>query len=47
MLAGGGVKGGITYGATDELGYAAVDNPVSVHDFMPPCCICSASTTWA
>ncbi len=33
MLAGGGVKGGITYGATDELGYAAVENPVSVHDF--------------
>ncbi|HEU0005972.1 MAG TPA: DUF1501 domain-containing protein [Terriglobia bacterium] len=33
MLAGGGIKGGITYGATDELGYAAVDNPVSVHDF--------------
>ncbi|MDX2178876.1 MAG: DUF1501 domain-containing protein [Bryobacteraceae bacterium] len=33
VLAGGGVKGGITYGATDELGYNAVDNPVSVHDF--------------
>ena len=33
ILAGGGVKGGITYGATDELGYAAVKNPVSVHDF--------------
>ena len=33
MLAGGGIKGGITYGATDELGYAAVENPVSVHDF--------------
>ena len=33
MLAGGGVKGGINYGATDELGYAAVQNPVSVHDF--------------
>jgi hypothetical protein len=33
MLAGGGVKGGINYGATDELGYAAVKNPVSVHDF--------------
>ena len=31
-LAGGGIKGGITYGATDELGYAAVENPVSVHD---------------
>jgi hypothetical protein len=32
MLAGGGIKGGITYGATDELGYAVVENPVSVHD---------------
>src|SRR5262249_50831811 len=33
MVAGGGVQGGITYGATDELGYAAVKDPVSVHDF--------------
>ena len=33
LLAGGGIKGGISYGATDELGYAAVENPVSVHDF--------------
>ena len=32
FLAGGGVKGGVTYGATDELGYRAVDNVVSVHD---------------
>jgi uncharacterized protein (DUF1501 family) len=32
MLAGGGVKGGLTYGATDDLGYAAVENPVTVHD---------------
>jgi hypothetical protein len=32
-LAGGGIKGGITYGATDELGYAAVEKPVSIHDF--------------
>jgi uncharacterized protein (DUF1501 family) len=31
-LAGGGVKGGTTYGATDEFGYNAVDNPVHVHD---------------
>jgi hypothetical protein len=34
MLAGGGIKGGITHGATDDLGYAAVDDPVSVHDFQ-------------
>jgi hypothetical protein len=33
MLAGAGIKGGIAYGATDELGSAAVDKPVSVHDF--------------
>jgi hypothetical protein len=31
-LAGGGIKGGITYGATDELGYNAVDKIVEVHD---------------
>jgi uncharacterized protein (DUF1501 family) len=31
-LAGGGIKPGITYGGTDELGYNAVDNPVHVHD---------------
>jgi hypothetical protein len=31
-LAGGGIKGGISYGATDELGYNAVENIVHVHD---------------
>ncbi|MFN3651343.1 MAG: DUF1501 domain-containing protein [Armatimonadota bacterium] len=31
-LAGGGIKGGISYGNTDELGYAAVDKPVHVND---------------
>jgi uncharacterized protein (DUF1501 family) len=31
-LAGGGVKGGHVYGATDEFGYEAVENPVHVHD---------------
>ena len=31
-LAGGGIKGGLTYGATDELGYNAVENVVPVHD---------------
>ena len=31
-LAGGGVKGGMTYGATDEFGYAAVENKMHVHD---------------
>ena len=31
-LAGGGAKGGTTYGATDEIGHKAVENRVSVHD---------------
>jgi arylsulfatase A-like enzyme len=31
-MAGGGVKGGQAYGATDEFGYKAVDKPVHVHD---------------
>ncbi len=31
-LAGGGIKGGTTYGATDEFGYNAVDHVVHVHD---------------
>jgi hypothetical protein len=31
-LAGGGVKGGLSYGATDELGYAAVEKVATVHD---------------
>jgi hypothetical protein len=31
-LAGGGIKGGITHGATDEFGYAAVHDVVHVHD---------------
>jgi hypothetical protein len=31
-MAGGGVKGGTVYGATDEYGYYAVENKVSIHD---------------
>jgi len=31
-LAGGGIKGGLVYGVSDELGYAAVDNVCTVHD---------------
>jgi hypothetical protein len=31
-LAGGGIKGGLAYGATDELGVHAVENRMSVHD---------------
>lgn len=32
-MAGGGIKGGLTYGKTDDFGHAVVENPVSVHDF--------------
>lgn len=31
-MAGGGVRGGMTYGTTDEMGMAAVENPVDIHD---------------
>ncbi len=31
-MAGGGIKGGVSYGSTDELGYAAVQDVVTVHD---------------
>ncbi len=31
-LAGGGIKGGITYGATDDFGWKVADKPVHVHD---------------
>ena len=32
FLAGGGVRGGVTHGATDELGYDAVEDVVHVRD---------------
>jgi hypothetical protein len=32
-MAGGGIQGGLTYGATDDLGYNAVEDVVHVHDF--------------
>jgi hypothetical protein len=32
-MAGGGIKGGTSYGQTDDFGHAVVENPVSVHDF--------------
>lgn len=32
-MAGGGVKGGLAYGATDEFGYEAVEQPVHIHDW--------------
>lgn len=32
-MAGGGIKGGITYGESDDLGYNPAVNPVTVNDF--------------
>ncbi len=32
-MAGGGVRGGLSYGETDEFGHQVIENPVSVHDF--------------
>ena len=31
-MAGGGIRPGVTVGATDELGYTAAEDPVHVHD---------------
>jgi hypothetical protein len=36
-MAGGGVKGGFTYGKTDEFGFGVVENEVHVHDFHATC----------
>lgn len=33
-MAGGGIRGGMSYGETDPLGYNVVDNPVHVHDLQ-------------
>ena len=33
-MAGGGVKPGLTYGKTDELGFNIIENPVHVHDMQ-------------
>jgi hypothetical protein len=33
-LAGGGVKPGVTYGATDELGFHVAEDPVHIHDLQ-------------
>jgi hypothetical protein len=36
-LAGGGIRGGVTYGASDEFGYNVTTNPVSVPDLHATC----------
>ncbi len=33
-MAGGGIRQGVTYGATDDLGFHVVENPVHVHDLQ-------------
>ncbi len=33
-MAGGGVKGGLSFGETDEIGWDVVENPVSVNDYQ-------------
>ncbi len=32
-MAGGGIKGGVTYGQTDDLGYTIAQDPMHVNDF--------------
>jgi uncharacterized protein (DUF1501 family) len=44
-LAGGGIKGGMTYGATDDFGWKVVDKPVHVHDIHATILYSWASTT--
>jgi hypothetical protein len=34
ILAGGGIRGGISYGETDELGFSIVKDKVHVHDLQ-------------
>lgn len=34
LVAGGGFKGGMTYGASDELGFSVATNPMHVHDLQ-------------
>jgi hypothetical protein len=34
FLAGAGVRGGLTYGETDELGFSVTENRVHVHDLQ-------------
>src|SRR4029078_10497237 len=36
FLTGGGAQGGIAYGNTDELGFHAVENIVTIHDLPAP-----------
>lgn len=44
-MAGGGIKPGLTYGATDDFGFNVTENPVHVHDFQATILQLLASTT--
>jgi hypothetical protein len=33
-MAGGGIKGGMTYGETDDIGYAGIKDRVHIHDLQ-------------
>ena len=44
-MAGGGVKPGISYGQTDDLGINVAEDPVHVHDFQQRCFIYWELTT--
>jgi len=41
-MAGGGMKRGLVYGGTDDLGFNVVDNPVPIHDLQATICTCWA-----
>ena len=45
-MAGGGVQGGQTLGATDELGLRAVEDRLHVTTCTPASCTCSGWTGW-
>ncbi len=44
-MAGGGVKGGFTYGSTNDMGNTAETGIIGTHDLHAPCCICLGSIT--
>ena len=44
-MAGGGVKGGVVHGETDEFSYNIIRDPVHIREFQLRSRTCSASTT--
>ena len=45
VLSGGAIRGGLSYGSTDDFGYAAVENQFTSATFTPRYCTCSVSIT--